>query len=207
MAKGVHSKRRKRNMTIKRKVFEESNFKPFKILEILRPQQERTSERLFKRTFGKGDDSMITRKKNAFRYPNDKEAIIPQQAKPVFIERRTGHISSEYFARTYGIKKKNLRKQQIEDKLAAEIKKAYAKADGLENEGRVIDMNQFNLEGDMDIEDQMNNLAFQEKGKNKKQKKTKMAMDLDEDLTTKHRHVKSKRNKKAHTKSYYMMNY
>ena len=40
-----------------------------------------TSERLLKRTYGSGDESIITRKKNAFLYSNAPQSEFPKEKK------------------------------------------------------------------------------------------------------------------------------
>jgi hypothetical protein len=156
-----------------------------------------------KRTFGTGDDSIVTNKKNAFRYPKDPEAIFPQHPDPVFIDRRTAAIPAELLIQEKGIKKKNLKKQMLKENRDRTFKQLKDKVDGNEREGEIIDINNI----DMDYE--LEKLTLDnEKNKNKKAKKQtkKMDMDLDvEESKPKNTRRTNRKNKKS--KSYYLINY
>ena len=97
MAKGTHSKRHKYNMRLIRKLMEE---------KVFGPRDSATSDRLLKRTYGTGDESIITRKKNAFRYPNDPNSEFPQEKRPVYLDRRAASLPIQYRIKNYGEKKK-----------------------------------------------------------------------------------------------------
>ena len=113
MAKGTHSKRHKYNMSIIRKVMES---------KVFTPRDNATSERLLKRTYGIGDESIITRKKNAFRYPNDPNSEFPKEKKPVYIDRRAASLPIEFRIKNYGEKKKNRIKKEMEELLKMKLK-------------------------------------------------------------------------------------
>ena len=87
MAKGTHNKTHKRNQSIIRKLLQD---------KIYTPRTNAAHERLMKRSAGHGDDSLITRKKNSFRFPNDPDAEYPQAPKPVYIDRRSMNLPVEY---------------------------------------------------------------------------------------------------------------
>ena len=205
MAKGVHSKRRKRNQSIKRKILDE---------KMWRPTLEATSKRLFKRTFGKGDDSVITMKKNGFRFPNNPEAEIPQAKAPIFIDRRTSAAPRHYLMKEMGAKKKNIIKKQVADDLQEKLRDAEDRALGKVRENEVIDLNDFvkydeygNI--DMDMDRLEVTPSEQKKTKISKKKNNFEDMDLD-DAGINRRQSKSntqRRNKKKKSKSYYLVNY
>lgn len=165
MAKGTHNKTHKRNMAIINKVMEE---------KIYKPRREATSIRLLKRAEGQGDDTIIQRKKNAFRYPNDKDAIYPQCKRIVPIERRAMYLPTEYLIKHTGEKHKNKYEREYNQRLQHELDKI----DGKANEGKEIneeDMeeisikeNKNSVEG-MDIDD-MNYGISKTRFKRKKQK-------------------------------------
>ena len=78
---------------------------------------------------------MITRKKNAFRYPKDPEAEYPQYEKPVYIEKRQRYLPIEYLIKNTGEKHKNKVKREKEEMLQRELDIAEGKI----NEGKAID--------------------------------------------------------------------
>lgn len=183
-----------------------SKYTKTNLIEVFGPRQSATSDRLFKRTFGNGDDSLRTRKKNAFRYPKDPEAVYPQYEKPVYIEKRQRYLPTEYLIKNTGEKPKNRIKREQEEALQRE----FALAEGKINEGKAIDVD--DMEGivddveDMEIEEGNNN-----KNKNKNKRKEKdYGMDID-DITGKPSIQKVRRNKKKgyrhKQKSKYIMKY
>ncbi len=111
MAKGTHNKTHKRNQGIIRRLMQD---------KIYTPRTNAIHERLLKRTMGQGDDSLITRKKNAFRYPNDPNAVFPQEEKPVYIDRRSMSLPVEYFIKDVYEKKKNKYARERDEKLKNE---------------------------------------------------------------------------------------
>lgn len=210
MAKGVHSKRRKRNQSIKRKILDESKIF-IKILELWRPRLEETSKRLMKRTFGKGDDSLIIRKKNAFRYPKDPASEFPQAEKIVHIDKRAASARTDYLVKEMGSKKKNILKQKHQEGLELALKQAEARAEGREREDEVIDMNklvQMDEDGNINV-DQLDMDKFSINDKSKKGKKNKSSsggMEVEEER----RGGSERRNKKKKgrkSKSYFIVNY
>jgi hypothetical protein len=214
MAKGVHSKRRKRNQSIKRKVLEESKIIIFNFLEIWRPRLEETSKRLFKRTFGSGDDSVITNKKNAFRYPNNPDAIIPQAEPPVHIDKRSKAVKKEFLIQDKGVKNKNLKKKANEDALSTALQRVRDKVAGTLRENDVIDLNdmiKLDEYGNIDVD----NIDMDKSSLNTVEKKKKIPkknnidhMDMDDNSERKAPlRTQRKNNKKKKNKSYYLVNY
>ena len=187
MAKGVHSKRRKKNQSLKRKILYESKY--YINTDIYKKKLDDVSKRLFKRTFGKGDDSVITNKKNAFRYPTDPEAVIPQHPDPVFVDRRAKAQPVEFLMRDKKTKQ-NKKKAHLE-LLEENYKFAEDKVEGKLREDMVIDINNFDM--DMDF-DKLN------VGENKGKKKNHV-MDIDNDKPITRKHKKKK------SKSHYIINY
>ena len=181
MAKGTHSKRHKYNMSIIRKVMES---------KVFTPRDNATSERLLKRTYGIGDESIITRKKNAFRYPNDPNSEFPKEKKPVYIDRRASSQPIEFRIKNYGEKKKNRIKREMEELLKNEIEIAK----GNINHKKIIDLDDM---GEL-VED-VENLNIENEG-NKKKKKKDLGMDLDEIVNKRHVIKKIKRNGYRHKK-------
>lgn len=170
------------------------------------------NERLFKRSEGRGDDAYITRKKNAFRFPKDKSAEFPQQKEEIFIDRRTSAAPREILIQQKGIKTKNLKKQTHLDILA----KGMKEAEGLQNEGEIIDMNQLaNLDefGNINFDEQMDQMANmnidEENKKAKSLKKKERGMDLDMDISMKKNkgnlNYRKRQNRKK--KSSYIVNF
>jgi hypothetical protein len=151
-----------------------------------------------KRVYGSGDDSIITRKKNAFLYPNDPEAEFPQAPPPEYIERRARYLPYEYLLKNKGIKAKNLYKKEKE----ANLKKLMEIAEGKLHENEAIDIEDMgglvdNVDNlDLDEEDKGNELT-------KKVKKIKeIGMDIDDINTIQKRSKikKIKRNGYRHKK-------
>lgn len=170
--------------------------------------------RLLKRTEGRGDEEYITRKKNAFRFPKDKSAIIPQQKAEKFVDRRQSAAPAEILIQAKGIKTKKLKKQ----KHLEEIAKGMALAEGNQNEGGIIDMNKLanmdefgNIMFDEEI-DQMEDMVIDEKMEKKikrKEKERNKGMDIEFDNTLKRNkkdlNFRQRRNKKK--KSSFIINY
>ena len=194
MAKGVHSKRRKRNQSIKRKILEQS---------LWGPSLEETSKRLFKRTFGTGDDSIMKLKKNAFRYPNDPEAVIPQAITPKFIDKRTSAAPTEFLIKeNEGMKKKNLIKKENKKNLDKLLREAQMRAEGKEREDDIIEL-------EMLQEDEVDTMNFDKANISEKKKKFKESgMEIDVVDNSRNRNLKRKRNShKKKSKSHYIVNY
>ena len=142
MAKGTHNKTHKRNQGIIRRLMQD---------KIYTPRTNAIHERLLKRTEGQGDDSVITRKKNSFRYPNDPDAVYPQAEKPVFIDRRRMNMPVEYLKRDIYEKKKNKYARERDEKLKNEL----LRIEGKLNEDKNIeikDMEDMDMNMDEDKE-------------------------------------------------------
>ena len=188
MAKGTHNKTHKRNQGIIRRLMQD---------KIYTPRTNAIHERLLKRTKGQGDDSLITRKKNAFRYPNDPNAVFPQEEKPVYIDRRSMSLPVEYFIKDVYEKKKNKYARERDEKLKNEL----LKIDGKLNEDKNIEIKDMeNI--DMNEEDEENN-------KNKSFNKEKdKGMILDDDYNVKRKKKRIQRGGYRHKrKSKYIMNF
>ena len=172
MAKGTHNKTHKRNQSIIRKLLQD---------KIYTPRTNAAHERLMKRSAGHGDDSLITRKKNSFRFPNDPDAEYPQAPKPVYIDRRSMNLPVESLKKEIYEKKKNKYQRERDERLKNEL----LRVEGKLNEDKNIDINDME-EIDMDEEDEdegnKNKLIIKEKGN---------GMILDDDLNR-----SIKRNKK-----------
>ena len=162
MAKGTHNKTHKRNQHIIRRLLED---------KIYTPRLNATHERLLKRTAGQGDDSLITRKKNSFRYPNDPEAEYPQAPKPVYIDRRSMNLPVEYLKKEIYEKKKNKYQRERDEKL----KNKLLRIEGKLNEDKNIDIDDME-EDDMSLDEENKN---SNKG-NKKQKEKDSGMYIDD---------------------------
>ena len=202
MAKGVHSKRRKANKSLQRRVIWEAKGK-----DIL----QRTSERLMKRTFGTGDDDYITRKKNAFRYPNDPQAIFPKQEAPQYIEKRAAYVP--YHLRQNKLKgikahkiEENRQKQEIEEALKQAEERFYKKENNLTNNEDVkINLSQGkNINNLLDKELlQLESMNIDEESKSKKkQKMERMTLDeYDDEIQPKNNNkiVRNKKKKKSNS--------
>ena len=163
MAKGTHNKTHKRNQSIIRKLLQD---------KIYTPRTNAAHERLLKRTAGQGDDSLITRKKNSFRFPNDPDAEYPQAPKPVYIDRRSMNLPVEYLKKEIYEKKKNKYQRERDDRL----KKELLRIDGKLNEDKnidIIDMEDINIDGEDENEGNKKN--------NKTNKKERdSGMDIDD---------------------------
>ena len=159
MAKGTHNKTHKRNQHIIRRLLQD---------KIYTPRINATHERLLKRTAGIGDDSLITRKKNSFRYPNDPEAEYPQAPKPVYIDRRSMNLPVDYLKKEIYEKKKNKYQRERDAKLKNEL----LKVEGKLNEGKNIDINdmeEIGMEEDEEDENEKNKNNNNKKNKNEKE--------------------------------------
>ena len=170
------------------------------------------NERLWKRTEGRGDEAYITNKKNAFRFPKDPSSIIPQQKEELFIDRRTSAAPREILIQQKGIKTKNMKKQKHLDLLA----KGMREAEGLHNEGEVIDMNKLaNLDefGNINFDEQMGQMAEMniDDGVNKKNTKKKkevgMELDMDFSLKNKNKSLNYRKRQNKKTKSSLIANF
>jgi hypothetical protein len=192
MAKGVHSKRRKRNQSIKRKVLYDKLFKE---------RIEETSKRLFKRTFGMGDDSVVTNKKNAFRFPKDLNALYPQVKDPVYIDRRTSAVPREYLIKEKGTKMKNLKKQNKLKELNEEMKRVEgSKEDEVIDLNKMINVEDIDVDNDLDYE--MEKFSLGDNKKKRKNKKNMMDVEVNSQSKPNRNRRKNKKNK-----SYYIVNY
>ena len=201
MAKGVHSKRRKKNKSIQRRVLWEAQGKQ---------EHEEIHKRLMKRTYGSGDDEYISRKKNAFRYPNDPSAEIPKMAKPVYIDKRSAYIPIELRCNRKGVMKpykmEELRqKKEVQDA----IKSAEEKMK--EEDKKHIDLkldsyNDMDLDNELKKLDEMNLLSKNEaKKKRKLERKNNIEENLNEDTNVRRKVNKAKNKRKS--KSHYIMNH
>ena len=160
MAKGTHNKTHKRNQHIIRRLLQD---------KIYTPRLEATHERLLKRTAGHGDDSLITRKKNSFRYPNDPEAEYPKAPKPVYIDRRSMNLPVEYLKKEIYEKKKNKYLRERDESL----KNKLLKIEGKLNEDKNIDIE--------DMEEDDMSLNVENKNNNKRNIKEKESgMNIDD---------------------------
>ena len=164
MAKGTHNKTHKRNQHIIRRLLQD---------KIYTPRTNAAHERLLKRTAGQGDDSLITRKKNSFRFPNDPEAEYPQAPKPIYIDRRSMNLPVEYLKKEIYEKKKNKYQREKDEKLKNEL----LRVEGKLNEDKIIDINDME-EISMDEDDDVN----ENKGNNNKniKKEKEDGMNIDD---------------------------
>ena len=202
MAKSTHSKRRKRNQSIKRTILYRDKGKE---------NMEAINLRLRKRTEGRGDEGYITRKKNAFRHPTDSEAIFPQQAPEQFVDKRQSNAPAEILIQAKGMKTKKLKKQNHLEALA----RNFAAIDGNQNEGGIIDMNKMaNLDefGNIDFKRENGNTVMfvddnVDKIVRKKEKGNGMDIEIDSSLrkNKKDLNFRMRRNKKK--KSSFLVNY
>ena len=159
MAKGTHNKTHKRNQHIIRRLLQD---------KIYTPRTNAAHERLLKRTAGHGDDSLITRKKNSFRFPNDPDAEYPQAPKPVYIDRRSMNLPVDYLKREIYEKKKNKYQREKDERLKNEL----LKVEGKLNEDKNIDindmedinMNEDNEEDEKEDNKSVNKIYTKEKG-------------------------------------------
>ena len=174
MAKGTHNKTHKRNQHIIRRLLQD---------KIYTPRTNAAHDRLLKRTAGHGDDSLITRKKNSFRFPNDPEAEYPQAPKPVYIDRRSMNLPVDYLKKEIYEKKKNKYQRERDEKLKNEL----LRVEGKLNEDKNIDINDME-EIAMDEDDEEN-----ETNKNNKVKKEKeIGMNIDDITNPNARRIRKK---------------
>ena len=160
MAKGTHNKTHKRNQGIIRRLMQD---------KVFTPRTNAAHDRLLKRTFGSGDDSLITRKKNAFRYPNDPNAVFPQEEKAEYIDRRRMNLPVEYMKKDIYEKKKNKYIRERDEKLKNEL----LRVEGKLNEDKNIELKDMeDIAMDDDSEDKNNNNKI-----NKKEKGSGMIID------------------------------
>ena len=181
MAKGTHNKTHKRNQHIIRRLLQD---------KIYTPRINAPHERLLKRTAGIGDDSLITRKKNSFRYPNDPEAEYPQAPKPVYIDRRSMNLPVDYLKKEIYEKKKNKYQRERDAKLKNEL----LKVEGKLNEGKNIDINDMEEIGmEEDEEDEKEKNKNNNNKINKNEKESGMNIDDITNPNVKRRIKKAKR--------------
>ena len=163
-----------------------------------------------KRTFANGDDAYITRKKNAYRFPKDKEAIIPQAEEPVYIDKRTSKANINFLVREKGTKDKNLKKQAHLEAISKAFK-------GNDRETEIIDLNslvQLDEYGNIDMDKEANDLEekfnINEDKKSYKFKNNKQGMDIDDVFDKNRKSVNSSRRrtqKGRKSKSYKIINF
>lgn len=167
MAKGVHSKRRKKNKSLQRRAIYE---------QIGKEIDKATHQRLLKRTFGSGDDSYITRKKNAFLFPKDPEAIFPQADKPLYIEKRAAYLPMHLRTKKKGIKAYKLEEQRQKQEIQDAINKAEEEFEKNTNKHKATrDMNidlSSSLNNLTSLDKELERLNVSEKSKENKSKKT-----------------------------------
>ena len=189
MAKGTHNKTHKRNQGIIRRLMQD---------KVYTPRTNAIHERLIKRTMGQGDDSIITRKKNAFRYPNDPSAVFPQEEKPVYIDRRSMNLPVEYLKKDIYEKKKNKYARERDEKLKNEL----LRVEGKLNEDKNIelkDMEDIPMDDDNEEKNTNTNKFNKEKGS---------GMVLEEDFNIKRKKKRIQRGGYRHKrKSKYIMNF
>ena len=178
MAKGTHNKTHKRNQSLIKKILDE---------KINTPRMNATHERLLKRTYGQGDDSLITKKKNSFRYPNDPDAEYPQAKKHVFIDRRKMNMPLEFLKRNLHEKEKNRYEKEKNEKL----KNALLKAEGKLNEDKNIEIKDM-MEDDIEENEEIIDLG------NKKNKEKGNGMDIDDMLNQRVRRQVKKIKRKSY---------
>ena len=190
MAKGTHNKTHKRNQSIIRRLMQD---------KVYTPRTNAIHERLIKRTMGQGDDSIITRKKNAFRYPNDPNAIFPQEENPVYIDRRSMNLPTEYLKKEIYEKKKNKYARERDEKLKNEL----LRIDGKLNENKNIELD--DMEDIPMDEDKEENIKKESKIFNKEKGS---GMVLEEDFNIKRKKKRIQRGGYRHKrKSKYIMNF
>lgn len=106
------------------------------------------------RTYGHGDDTIVTNKKNGFRFPNDPDAVIPQAPAPVYIDKRSCAVKTEYLLKEKGMKAKNKKKQALSDAISKGFKEVEDKIEGRLREDDIIEMDKIDqLGGVGDLED------------------------------------------------------
>ena len=191
MAKGTHNKTHKRNQGIIRRLMQD---------KVYTPRTNAIHERLLKRTMGQGDDSLITRKKNAFRYPNDPNAVFPQEEKPVYIDRRSMNLPVEYLKKEIYEKKKNKYARERDEKLKNEL----LRIEGKLNEDKNIeikDMEDIPMDDDSEEKNNKNVIKVDKKEKGN-------GMILDDDYNVKRNKKRIRRGGYRHKrKSKYIMNF
>ena len=160
-----------------------------------------------KRTYGAGDDEYLARKKNAFRFPKDPEAIIPKHEAPVYIDKRSAHIPVEYRYRPKGVKACKIEEQRKIDEINNALQEAEMRFKG-EKKGN-IDLKLEGVNDNMELDEELNKLAklkIKSKAESKKEKKSKIAMDED-DLNETRKTIRAKKKKQKKSKSYYIVNH
>lgn len=145
-----------------------------------------------KRTFGKGDDDYIQRKKSAFRFPNDPTAEFPQAPKPVHIEKRSAYVPMSLRTKVKGIKACKIESLRKIEEVNAALKKAEERFENTVNNTR--------SGNDMTIELHSDN-KFNDKLDRELKALEKMNIENDGKTST----VRNKKKKKS--KSHYIINH
>ena len=161
-----------------------------------------------KRTFGTGDDEYLKRKANAFRYPKNPEAIIPQADKPRYIEKRAAHVNPELRIKLKGMKIWKAENLRRENEIKTALEDAKYKVDNEDN---------FNLLKNKDMtlslpKDEYNFMDVDDIKKATKVSKPKNNMDVEDATTKKERNklkpiVRNKKKKNKNVKSHYQINH
>jgi len=203
MAKGVHSKRRKKNKSLQRKVIWEAQGKK---------EHEEIHKRLMKRTFGAGDDEYIKRKKNAFRFPTDPSAIFPKQIAPVYIDKRSGFIPVEIKSNTKGITKaykleEQRQKKEIEDALKAADERVNGDKKGNINLNEMSNFNEMDLDKELSKLNSLNILSKQERRKKKKDSGLVIDQEIENENENEKKGKVIRNKKKKKSKSHYIVNH
>jgi hypothetical protein len=168
-----------------------------------------------KRTYGTGDDDYITQSKNAFRFPKDPNAVIPQAKAPVFVDKRSRYATRDILVKKKGVKNKNVLKQKHIEELDKAMKEAELRASGNERDNQVIDLNKIvtldkygNIDVDKELDDiEMENFSLSENKKKNKNKKIKEGMFIDEDNNVRSKTGRTRKKRGKHSKSHYIINY
>lgn len=201
MAKSVHSKRRKANKSLQRRVLWAAQGKE---------RLEKTHERLMKRTFGTGDDDYIARKKNAFRFPKDPSSIFPKADKPKYIEKRAAYVDPRLRNVTKGIKVSKLEAKRQNEEIENALKKAEErftkKQNNLSNnEDMNIDIPA--MDGDYNFSTLDKELKNIEKKNKKNKKDNNMFVEDEQHGEDRPKIVRNKIKKKKKSKSHYIVNH
>ena len=146
-------------------------------------------------------------KKNAFRYPNDADAEIPQAKAPVYIDRRTSAAPTRFLMKEMGEKKKNIIKREHAEHLKLALIEAGERGEGKFREKEIIDINSmvtFDEYGNIDMSQlNMDKVSIGTAAKKTPANKT-MGMDIDTDMKTSTRRNKRKKQTKS---GKYLVNY
>jgi hypothetical protein len=167
-----------------------------------------------KRTFGTGDDDYTRRKKNAFRYPKDPEAIIPQADKPFYIDKRAAHVDPSLRIKLKGMKIWKAENLRREKEIETALENAKQKVDNEDNYKLLKNK-------DMTInlpKDDYNFMDEEMEGLKKKKvikPKNNMSMEVDDETTKNEKRernklkpiVRNKKKKNKNVKSHYIVNH